>query len=110
MAGGSYQPQPYNWETLEDGTQVIYTDQVDAALRYSAQITDTSQFSPLFLVSLSWLLASYLAGPIIKGEAGAAEAKRCLAMFQVMLGKATTSDANQRRNTITQSVGWMAGR
>lgn len=110
MAGGSYQPQPYNCETLEDGTQVIYTDQVNAALRYSAQINDTSQFTPLFTVSLSWLLSSYLAGPIIKGEAGAAEAKRCLAMFQIMLGKATTSDANQRRNTITQSVGWMAGR
>lgn len=110
VAGGTYQPQPYNWETLDDGTQIIYTDQVNAALRYSAQITDTSQFSPLFVVGLSWLLASYLAGPVIKGDAGSAEAKRCLGMFEAMISQATMSDANQRRNTITQNVGWMSGR
>lgn len=109
-AGGNYQPQPYNWEIMDDGTQVIYTDQVNAALRYSAQITDTTQFSPLFVTNLSWLLASYLAGPVIKGDAGAAEAKRCFGMFTQLLGKATMSDANQRRNSISQNVSWMSGR
>jgi hypothetical protein len=61
-----YQPQPYAVETQADGTQIIYTNQEDATLRYSALITDTTQFSPLFVASLSYLLASYLAGPTIK--------------------------------------------
>ncbi len=108
--GGKYQPQPFNYEALADGTMVIYTNQVNAMLRYTAYIEDTTVFSPLFVVTLSWLLASYLAGPIIKGDAGSAEAKRCMLMAQQMLGKAASSDANQRRTTIAQNTPWMTGR
>jgi hypothetical protein len=110
MSGGNYQPQPFNCESLEDGTQVIYTDQVNAACRYSGQVEDTAKFSPSFVTTLSWLLAAYLAGPVIKGEAGAAEAKRCLANFQAALSKSVESDANQRRNSIAQNVPWMSAR
>jgi len=110
MAGGNYQPQPFNCESLDDGTQVIYTDQQYAACRYSGQVIDTTQFSPLFVESLSWLLAGYLAGPVIKGDVGASMAKNCYASFAAMLSKATVSDANQRRNSITQNVPWMGGR
>lgn len=109
-AGGIYQPQPYNYESLDDGTIVIYTNQENAMLRYTSLVTDTTVFSPLFIVTLSWLLASYLAGPVIKGDAGAAEAKRCLGMATGMLSKATVSDANQRRTTIAQNTPWMTGR
>lgn len=108
--GGKYQPQPFNYEALADGTMVIYTNQENAMLRYTAYIEDTTVFSPLFVVTLSWLLASYLAGPVIKGEQGAAEAKRCMLMAQQMLGKASVSDANQRRTTIAQNTPWMTGR
>lgn len=110
IAGGVYQPQAFALETQADGTQIIYTNQEDATLRYSALITDTTQFSPLFVVSLSYLLASYLAGPTIKGEIGSAEAKRCLGLFQATFGKASVSDSSQRRNNISQNVGWMTGR
>jgi hypothetical protein len=64
----------------------------------------------LFVDALAWYLASYLAGPVLKGEAGAAEAKRCMAAFTLIMSKATTSDANQRRNQVAQNVGWIAGR
>jgi len=95
---------------LEDGAVVIYTNQVDAVCRYNRTITDTTTFSPLFVDALAWYLASYLAGPIIKGEMGAAEAKRCMTMFSAVFGRATTSDANDRRTQIAQNVGWIAGR
>ena len=107
---GNYTPQNFSQETLEDGTVVVYTDQEDAVLRYTRYVTDTTVFSPLFVDTVSWYLASYLAGPVLKGEQGAAEAKRCMAMAELMLGKAMTSDANQRRTQITQNVSWMAGR
>ena len=108
--GGIYQPQPFNCETLEDGTVVVYTNQADAVLRYTAYVEDTTVFSPLFVVTLSWLLASYLAGPVIKGEQGSAESKRCLLMSQQMLAKAAASDANQRRTVVSQQTPWMVGR
>lgn len=107
---GTYVPQPYSAESLDDGTQVIYTDQEDAVLRYTARVTDTTKFSPLFVTTLSWHLASMLAGPVIKGDAGAAEGKRCGAMMQVYLSKAVESDSNQRKANPQHIVGWMAGR
>lgn len=107
---GFYTPAPFSCETLDDGTAVIYTDMENATLRYTARVQDPTKFSPLFVEALSWLLASKLAGPIIKGDAGAAMAKSCMASFMVVYGKATMSDANQRRTNIQQSVNWMANR
>lgn len=110
VGAGTYTPQTYAQETLSDGTLVIYTNQVNAMLRYTRTVTDTTIFSPLFVDALAWYLASYLAGPIIKGDQGAAEAKRCMAAALGMLAKATTSDSNQRRTNIAPNTGWIAGR
>jgi hypothetical protein len=93
-----------------DGNGVIYTDQADAVLRYTGRVEDTTKFSPTFVVALSWHLAAMLAGPIIKGDAGAAEAKRCSAMGEAWLSKAKESDANQRRVNPTHIVPWMGSR
>ncbi|WP_288080813.1 hypothetical protein [Pseudomonas sp.] len=110
IGSGTYTPQPFAMESLPDGTPVIYTNQDGAVLRYTRTVTDTTLFSPLFIDALGWSLASYLAGPLIKGDAGAAEAKRCYAAFQLAFGKAAVSDANQRRTQVSQNVAWVAGR
>lgn len=110
VAGGQYVPQEYSVEVLMDGTDVILTDQADAMLRYTSVISDTSKFSPLFVVCLTWKLAAFLAGPIIKGDAGAAEAKRCEAMMQQYLLRAVGSDASQRRINPNHIVPWMSNR
>lgn len=109
-AAGSYVPQPYQIETLASGVQVICTNQEDAVLRYTVKVTDPTQFSPLFVKVLGHLLASDLAGPLIKGEMGAAEAKRQEALAYKWLAEATQSDAVQRQTKPTQVVSWMAGR
>lgn len=103
-------PQPFETETLADGTKVIYTDTASAVCRYTRSVTDPSRYSPLFTLALSWLLASHLAGPVLKGESGTNEAKRCLGIFQATLAQGTTSDASQRNITMTQTVSWMGGR
>lgn len=110
VGAASYVTQPYVCEVNDTGASVIYTDQINAVLRYTAKVTDTTQFSPLFVTTLSWHLAAMLAGPVIKGDVGAAEAKRCAAMAQMYLGKAEESDTNQRNIKPTQVVNWMAGR
>jgi hypothetical protein len=107
---GLYTPQTYQVETLQDGTQVIYSNQEHATLRYTAKVTDSALFPPLFTSALTHLLASYLAGPILKGEVGRAEAKGQLQLFQAFYAKATVADASQRRILIKQSTPWMAGR
>jgi hypothetical protein len=107
---GIYTPQPYVCEIDDQGRQVVYTNQQNAVLRYVAYVTDTTKFSPLFTETLSWRVASLLAGPIIKGDAGRAEAKRCAGMAEAVMIRATESDAAQRRVTPRQSVNWMVNR
>jgi len=110
QAKNAYVPRPFVIETLDDGTEVILTDEENAVLRYTVIVTDTAKFSPLFVTTLSWYLASMLAGPIIKGDAGREEAARCLKIMQSFLDRATESDANQRRIRPVQNVGWISGR
>lgn len=109
-AGGSYVPQAFSCEVDGSGADIILTDQANAVLRYTAIVTDTTKFSPLFNMTLSWHLASMLAGPMLKGDAGAAEAKRCTAMMQSYLSQAMESDAGQRRTNLLHNVGWISGR
>lgn len=102
--------QEYEAETDGNGTPIILTDLEGASLRYVAHVTDTTVFSPLFVDALAWLLASYLAGPVLKGDAGAAMAKACLQSFMLALSNAKTSDANQRKVRPEHKPDWIAGR
>jgi hypothetical protein len=108
--GASPTPQPYVVEVNHDLASVVLTDLEDAALRYTARVTDTTKFSPLFVMALSHHLASMLAGPILKGDAGTAESKRQSAMMQAYLTQAATSDSNQRSVQPAHAVGWMSYR
>lgn len=105
-----YVPQPYALETRDDGQQVIRTNVENAVLRHTYLVTDATKFTPLFVVALGWLLSSMLAGPLMKGEAGALESKRCLEMFKVFEAAAEASDANQQKTNVRQVVPWIAGR
>lgn len=107
---GYYVPQPYAIETTAAGAQAILTNQASAVLRYTVRVTDPTQFSPLFTMTLTWLLASMLAGPLIKGDVGRAEGERCYKMMTAHLVEATQSDAVQRNVKPNQVVPWMAGR
>lgn len=110
VAAGRYVPQPYTIEVMADGTQILYTNQKDAVLRYTQRVDDPTRFSPLFTLTLSWHLASMLAGPVIKGDMGQAEGKRCAAVMAALLAQAESSDANQRNIKPEHIVSWVSGR
>lgn len=110
VAAGMYVPQPYTIETKADGSKILMTNQENALLRYVVRVEDPARFSPLFVMALSWHLASMLAGPVIKGDQGAAEAKRCAQMMTAYLSQAKTSDADQRSIAPEHIVNWVAGR
>lgn len=105
VAAGTYAPQNF---AVEAG--VVYTNQVNAVLRFVALETDTTRYPPLFVMALSWHLASMLAGPIIKGDMGAAEARRCTSMMAAYLSQARSSDLLERQVRPEHIVGWVAGR
>ena len=104
-------PQKFVIEADMFGNRILYTNQSDAHIRYTATITDTTKFSKLFVIALSWHLSSMLAGPIIKGDLGAAESKRCTQMLSMYLGRAAQHDAIAKRDfTPTHIAPWMGGR
>lgn len=108
--GGAYTPQDFSPEIDDQGNDIILTNQANAVLRFTVLVTDTSKFSPLFVEALTWLLASKLAGPVLKGEAGMQAAQACTKTFTYWLGKASDSDASQRRATPHHQVAWMNAR
>ena len=99
--------QDYVIETNSDGSAVILTNTPDAIMRYTRRVTDTTKFSPLFVTTLSWLLASFLAGPITKSKQDAAAAYQ---RFLTELAKSSTSAANQMQNNPIHTPQWMAAR
>ena len=110
ISAGRYVPQPFTIETLSSGIHVLYTNLENAVLRYQALVNDTTEFSALFVTTLSWHLASMLAGPVLKGDAGAAESKRCSQMMAGWLAEARKSDGNQRSIKVEHIVPWTSGR
>jgi hypothetical protein len=102
--------QPYDTESAPGGENIILTNQESAVLRYTAFVSDTSKFTPLVVEALSMLLASYLAGPILKGDVGKAEAKACYTLYRTILAQASASDANQRKVSPTHTPAWIGGR
>lgn len=67
---------------VEDG--VLLTHEPEAVLLYLRDVVDTTRYSPMFVSALGYLLASYLAGPMIRGADGARAAQnyRQLALAQ----------------------------
>lgn len=91
--------QDFDVETKSDGTVVIYTNVEQAVAVYTALVTDTSKFTPMFVAALARLLASYLAGPTLKGETGRSVALTHMKLFlEVDLPAATGSDSNARQS------------
>lgn len=100
----------FDTESDEDGNGLILTNVPNATIRGIFAVTDPTRFTPLFTEALAWLLASYVAGPLLKGETGAAEAVRCWSAFLLMLGKATASSANQGHKRLEHIAPWVVAR
>ena len=105
IVAGQYTPQQFAIEG-----SLIYTNQENAMLRYQAFVTDPTLFSPLFITTLSWHLAAMLAGPVIKGDQGMAEAKRSTQMMVQYMQSAKQADNLHRDITVEHIVPWTSGR
>jgi hypothetical protein len=102
----------YEMIANDDGVVRIYSDVPSAVARFTVFQLSPSAWPPLFQHAFTWHLASLLAGPIIKGEQGAAEARRCIQMANSYLSRAAASDSNQRAVASQQDnpPDWIAAR
>ncbi len=73
---------------------VLFTHEPDAVLLYTRDITDTTKYSTSFTVFVSYLLASFLAGPIIKGREGAQTAGTLRQIAARVRGESAVDNAN----------------
>jgi hypothetical protein len=90
--------EDFTVESLASGSKVIYSNTENASLIYTVDVTDTSRFTPLFSVALSRLLASYIAGPLIKGTEGLRVSQAQFEVFfKVEFPHARSADANARQ-------------
>lgn len=90
-----FDQQDYVQEQNTSGILVLRTNVVNAVLKYCVKITDPTLFEANFVVATSYLLASFLAGPITKDM----QLKKSMAeAYKLMVGEAATSNANDSQN------------
>ena len=83
-------------ESMASGDGVIYTNVEQAILLYTARVTDTTKFTPMFVDALAAWLASYLAGPITKD---ARIKQSFFTLGRQLLSEAAVSDANTQKSS-----------
>lgn len=110
----SYAPQPFKVETITDkdgnDSSILYTNVLTPDLRFVKAVTDTTRFSPTFVVGCAKLLSSFLAGPIYKGETGVTMSDKMQQQFNMWFAIATGLDSNQNQEQVQHSVSWIANR
>lgn len=76
------------------GRRVVVTNEADAALEYTAQVTDTTQFDALFIDALGYKLAAELAMPLTRSVQ---ITQAMLTLYTNRMAQATTIDSREGR-------------
>jgi hypothetical protein len=103
--GDETKPRQYLQGTDSSGNKVIWTNEENATALYTHAITDTTKFTGLFVNCLSWLLASYLAGPITK-DMKVKDAM--MKVFEREFGRAAMASANANDNPQPHTPDWVS--
>lgn len=86
--------------------QVLRTNEPEAVLLYTTDVVDSTQFTPSYVSALGYMLASYVAGPIVKGNEGA---KLGDAMRERAMAEARASDANDGNASSSTTAAFVPG-
>lgn len=98
----TYSPNDRSSDEFDVEGAVLFTNMPEAVMVYVRDVTDTTKFTPSFTSALSYLLASYLAGPIVK-EAKLGDAMRDRAMSMAMIAASASANASSGRQDFTPS-------
>jgi hypothetical protein len=95
---GAFKDHPgedYDLRSDEDGLDLlIFTNCANANLHYLYREEQTGRYTPLFIGALSYLLGSYLAGPILKGRVGMQVKQALYAAYRDIIDRAATRALN----------------
>lgn len=84
----------------EDGLDtIILTNVENAKLHYIYREEQTGRYSPMFVSALSYLLGSYLAGPIVKGRIGVQLKQALYQAFTQTIQMAATRALGAQQNS-----------
>lgn len=85
---------------------VLFTNEDEAVLVYVRDVTDTGRYTASFTSALSYLLASYLSGPIIKGNEGAklGDAMRSRAMSIADVSATAAANSSSTDDSIVPTL------
>lgn len=86
----------------------LFCNEESVTLKYIFRADDTSKWTPSFANAVSWKLAVYLSGSIVKGDAGLRQF--CEKMYQQALAKAMGFSANSSRVRPEHIPVWMRDR
>lgn len=92
-----YTSDPDDVTRWQRDTDFIYTNEALSVLVYTMLLEDTTKFSTQFTVGLTWKLAGYISGPIIKDPTGQTQI-RLMQVAEREINKAKVVDANLDRN------------
>jgi len=84
---------PYTMKVGTSGRKEIFSDQLNISIQYTYDLEDTTLFHPMFTDAFAWRLAANLAGPILKGDVGAAASKVLMQAYNQALKGAMESDS-----------------
>lgn len=88
----------------------LYTNQPEATLVYTVDVTDTTKYPADFVSALGMLLASYLAGPLIKGAEGMRIGNAWMEQATNAMRQGAAQDSNAARETSEFTPGSIAAR
>lgn len=86
----------------QNNTRVLYANIDDPVIRYVANVTDPTFFSPLLVNAIAYTLASHLAGPIVKGTESIRLSESHRQTGMLFAQKAFAEDANQTNRSFVQ--------
>lgn len=102
----SLQPDDRQGAAFDIEGTTLYSNEPEAVLLYARDVTDSARFTASFTSALSYLLASYLAGPIVKGNEGArlGDSLRQRAMAIADLSMAAAANASSNEAVISPTI------
>lgn len=77
----------------------LYTNQPEAELLYTVDVTDTTRYPADFTSALGMLLAAYLAGPLVKGSEGMRIGNAWMEQATNAMRQAAAKDSNASRSS-----------
>jgi hypothetical protein len=86
--------------------EVLFTNETDAVLVYVQDITDTTKWPASFVDAVGYMLASYIAGPIVKGVEGIklGQALREQAMRIADVSATASANASHAEGVLESSI------